>query len=49
MRFLIDECVGTSVSSYLKSENHEVFCVYDEFRGASDEQLLQNVSMKTTF
>jgi predicted nuclease of predicted toxin-antitoxin system len=41
MRFLIDECVGTSVSAYLKSENHIVFCVFDEFRGASDEQLLQ--------
>jgi len=41
MRFLVDECVGTTVSSHLKSENHIVFCVFDEFRGGSDEQLLQ--------
>jgi predicted nuclease of predicted toxin-antitoxin system len=41
MRFLVDECVGTSVSVFLKSENHVVFCVFDEFRSATDEQLLQ--------
>jgi hypothetical protein len=41
MRFLVDECVGTTVSGYLKSEKHVVFCVFDEFRGVSDEQLLQ--------
>ncbi|WP_281635725.1 DUF5615 family PIN-like protein [Flavobacterium marginilacus] len=41
MRFLIDECVGTSVSEYLKSNNHIVFSVFDEWRGATDEELLQ--------
>jgi len=41
VRFLVDECVGTTVSAYLKSEKHVVFCVFDELRGASDDQLLQ--------
>lgn len=41
MRFLVDECVGTTVSAYLKSEKHVVFCVFDELRSASDDQLLQ--------
>ena len=40
MRFLVDECVGTTVAEYLKSKNHTVFSVFDESRGASDEELL---------
>jgi hypothetical protein len=36
MRFLVDECVGTTVAEYLISENHTVFSVFDESRGASD-------------
>ena len=40
MRFLVDECVGTTVSEFLKSNNHTVFSVFDELRGASDEDLL---------
>jgi predicted nuclease of predicted toxin-antitoxin system len=41
MRFLVDECVGTTVSSFLRSENHSVFCVFETMRGATDQQLLQ--------
>jgi predicted nuclease of predicted toxin-antitoxin system len=41
MRFLVDECVGTSVAEYLKSNNHIVFSVFDELRGADDNDLLQ--------
>jgi predicted nuclease of predicted toxin-antitoxin system len=41
MRFLVDECVGTSVAEYLKSNNHIVFSVFDESRGAEDADLLQ--------
>jgi predicted nuclease of predicted toxin-antitoxin system len=41
MRFLVDECVGTTVADYLKSKNHIVFSVFDEWRGASDSDLLQ--------
>ena len=41
MRFLVDECVGTSVAEYLKSNKHTAFSVFEEFRGASDDELLQ--------
>lgn len=41
MRFLVDECVGTTVSAFLQSEHHIVCCVFNELRGASDEQLLK--------
>jgi predicted nuclease of predicted toxin-antitoxin system len=40
MHFLVDECVGTSVAEYLKSIDHTVFSVFDEWRGASDNELL---------
>ena len=40
MRFLVDECVGTTVTEFLRTENHFVFSVFDEARGASDEELL---------
>lgn len=41
MRFLVDECVGTSVAEFLKLNNHAVFSVFEELRGASDEGLLE--------
>ena len=41
MRFLVDECVGTSVSNWLRSESHDVFSVFDEWRGATDDEILE--------
>lgn len=40
MKFLVDECTGTSVAEWLRAENYEVFSVFDEWRGASDEEIL---------
>ena len=40
MRFLVDECTGSTVASWLRSEGYEVFSVFDELRGASDDDLL---------
>lgn len=40
-RFLVDECTGTSVANWLKNQNHEVFSVFEDFRGASDNQVLE--------
>ena len=40
MRFLVDECTGPSVARWLKGEGHQVFSVFDELRGASDDELL---------
>ena len=41
MRFLVDECTGTSVADWLKNENHEVFSVFEQWRGASDDAILE--------
>lgn len=41
MRFLVDECTGTSVAEWLRIENNEVFSVFEQWRGASDNDILE--------
>ena len=40
MRFLVDECTGSKVAKWLRDENHEVFSVFDEARGMTDDEVL---------
>lgn len=40
MRFLVDECTGPIVAKWLRENDHEVFSVYDDWTGASDEDVL---------
>lgn len=40
MRFLVDECTGPGVAAWLRTQGHEVFSVYDQLPGASDNDLL---------
>jgi predicted nuclease of predicted toxin-antitoxin system len=40
MRFLVDECTGPDVARWLSAQGHEVFSVYDEARGASDDEII---------
>ena len=40
MRFLIDECTGSKVAGWLHGQNHEVFSVFDESRGMTDDEIL---------
>jgi predicted nuclease of predicted toxin-antitoxin system len=40
MRFLVDECTGSKVARWLSGENHEVFSVFDEARGMTDDEIL---------
>ena len=40
MRFLIDECTGPVVSNWLHKQGHNVFSVYEQARGADDEQVI---------
>lgn len=40
MRFLVDECTGPKVADWLKSLGHEVYSVFDESQGASDDDIL---------
>jgi predicted nuclease of predicted toxin-antitoxin system len=42
VRFLVDECTGPAVARWLRDEQeHEVFSVYDEARGAEDDELIE--------
>lgn len=40
MRFLVDECTGVLVGRWLKQQGYEVFSVYEQARGISDDQVL---------
>ena len=41
MRFIVDECTGSSVAEFLKQNKHEVISVFDDFRGATDDFILK--------
>ena len=41
MRFLVDECTGPAVARWLRQRHHDVFSVYEEARGATDDWVLQ--------
>jgi predicted nuclease of predicted toxin-antitoxin system len=41
MRFLVDECTGPAVARWLESQGFDVFSVYDQARGISDEEVLR--------
>ncbi|RMF27800.1 MAG: hypothetical protein D6759_17005 [Chloroflexi bacterium] len=41
MKFLVDECTGPAVARWLRTRQHDVFSVYEEARGLSDERILQ--------
>ena len=41
MRFLVDECTGSAVASWLRDQNHEVFSVFDEARGIDDDDIIR--------
>ena len=44
MRFLVDECTGPAVAEWLRDKRHEVFSVYEEARGMSDDDIIQKAS-----
>jgi predicted nuclease of predicted toxin-antitoxin system len=41
MRFLVDECTGPSVAQWLSDNGHDVFSVYEDARGISDDHIIQ--------
>lgn len=41
MRFLVDECTGPKVASWLRTQGHEIFSAFDEARGTGDEALIR--------
>ncbi len=44
MKFMVDECVGPRVARWLREQGFEVFSVYEEARGASDDQLIEKAN-----
>lgn len=41
MKFLVDECTGPFVAEWLRKSGYEVFSVYDQIAGESDNFILQ--------
>lgn len=41
MRFLVDECTGAGVARWLKEQEHEVFSVYEQARGITDDVIIK--------
>jgi len=41
MRFVVDECTGPAVASWLRDQKHDVFSVYDEARGLDDDEVIR--------
>ena len=41
MRFLVDECTGPGVAQWLREQDHEVFSVFDENRGITDDVIIK--------
>jgi len=41
VRFLVDECTGPTVAKWLRDQDHEVFSVFEDARGANDEELIR--------
>jgi predicted nuclease of predicted toxin-antitoxin system len=41
MRFLVDECTGPVVAAWLRDRGDEVFSVYEQARGSSDDWIIR--------
>ena len=41
MRFIVDECTGPAAAKWLRERGHEIFSVFDEARGADDDQIIR--------
>ena len=41
MRFLVDECSGPTLARWLEEQGHDVFSVYEQARGITDEEVLR--------
>ncbi|HEY9771721.1 MAG TPA: DUF5615 family PIN-like protein [Coleofasciculaceae cyanobacterium] len=41
MRLLVDECTGTRVANWLREEGYQVFSVYEQARGSSDDLIIK--------
>jgi len=44
VRFPVDECTGPAVAKWLKELGHQVYSVFDEAAGMSDDDILSKAS-----
>lgn len=44
MRFLVDECTGPAMARWLRQRGYEVFSVYEQARGISDDEIIAKVN-----
>ena len=44
MRFIVDECTGPAVATWLRTQNYEVFSVFEQSRGMNDEEIIQKAA-----
>jgi predicted nuclease of predicted toxin-antitoxin system len=50
MRFLVDECTGPNVASWLRDNYYEVFSVFEDARGMEDDDIIQKaISLNCLF
>jgi predicted nuclease of predicted toxin-antitoxin system len=49
MRFLVDDCAGPTVATWLRSNGHEVFSVFVQARGMDDDNIIQKLAKKIGF
>jgi hypothetical protein len=48
MRFLVGECTGPAVASWLQDNGYEVFSVFEEARGLNDDDIIQKAGTHPT-
>jgi predicted nuclease of predicted toxin-antitoxin system len=46
MRFLVDESTGPAVARWLREQHYEVFSVYEEARGSSDDEIIRKAFLE---
>ncbi len=47
MRFLVDECTGPIVAKWMQEKGYSVCSIYDEYRGATDDEVLEKARTDT--
>ena len=47
MRFLVDECAGPALGLWLRNEGHDVFSVFEQARGISDDAVIRRAAIST--
>ena len=46
MKFLVDECVGPTVASWLNGQGYDVVSIYDELQGIDDDLVLEKAFLE---